>query len=479
MDLGQIFTVNDVASFMTDLFSIGKDARIIDPCFGGGAFLRELKAKGFSNVTGYEIDKEYYEKVADEFSDYTLINNDFLGASLNNYDGIVMNPPYVRHEKINDLETLGVTKKKLAENNIYDELPSTANLYMYFIIKGFDILKPGGEMIVIFPSSWIKARSGKSFQKKILECGGIERQIHISGEVFEKNALVEVVILKLKKGCSLPLVTAENIRYEKGLFNEMDVDFHDKEMDWNEPFEQIATVRRGLTTGFNDMYINPKIENGGAFIKKIISSPKDIVGFSTEGARTDTLFAPIYGEDDEKIHAYVDDWKKNIKDNNGPKTLISKMKVSDEWYRLKLFDCKGIIFSYFVRNDMKFVMHMGDSMIRDNFYIVFPKIDNWLMFGLLNNYYIFYQLECMGKKYGAGLLKLQRYDMENLKFPNLALISEQDKDAIRRIAKELSIDGNREYIGMITQILSKYSDWDYKNISERYFQILKSRQEGI
>lgn len=56
-----------------------------------------------------------------------------------------MNPPYIRQEKIDDLEKLGITKNKLRKNKIYEQLPSTANMYMYFIFKALDLLKVDGE----------------------------------------------------------------------------------------------------------------------------------------------------------------------------------------------------------------------------------------------------------------------------------------------------------------------------------------------
>lgn len=54
---------------------------------------------------------------------------------------------------------------------------------------------------------------------------------------------------------------------------------------------------------------------------------------------------------------------------------------------------KGIVFSYFVRNDMKFIMNNLGYLVRDNFYIIKAQIDEYLMFALLNNYYTYYQLE--------------------------------------------------------------------------------------
>lgn len=90
-------------------------------------------------------------------------------------------------------------QKQTQKNKIYEQLPSTANMYMYFIFKALDLLKVDGEMVVIFPSSWMDARSGKAFQMALNSRATIIKQVHISGEVFEKSALVEVVILKLKK----------------------------------------------------------------------------------------------------------------------------------------------------------------------------------------------------------------------------------------------------------------------------------------
>ena len=39
MDLGQVFTNKTVAEYMVSMFELGKDALILDPCFGAGAFL--------------------------------------------------------------------------------------------------------------------------------------------------------------------------------------------------------------------------------------------------------------------------------------------------------------------------------------------------------------------------------------------------------------------------------------------------------
>ena len=92
MDLGQVFTRNPVAEYMTLLFSIDKESKILDPCFGEGAFLSALTNGGWSNIYGYEIDSTLYEKCKNKYQKYTLKNEDFLSSKHDNqYDGVIMN----------------------------------------------------------------------------------------------------------------------------------------------------------------------------------------------------------------------------------------------------------------------------------------------------------------------------------------------------------------------------------------------------
>lgn len=479
MDLGQIFTTSNVASYMVNLFTIPKDARIMEPCFGEGAFLRALTDSGYSEVDGCEIDKKLFDNVKNKYPKYNLINADFLSCNNDRlYDGIIMNPPYIRHEKINDLVELGVSKEKLSKNDLFYSLPNTANMYMYFIVKGFSLLRMGGEMIVIFPSSWINTRSGDSFQKMIKACAGIKRQIHISGEVFEKNALVEVLILKLIKGDLITNCKVEYVRLSNDKFINLDAPEQSDVVSWKTSFSKLANVRRGLTTGYNEMYINPNLKNE-KYMRPIISSPKDICGFSTKDAKKDWLFAPLDEDLDKKCIEYVKYWKKRILENQKPQTLLNKIATTKTWYKLNLFECEGIIFSYFVRNDMKFVMNEEQCLIRDNFYIIFPKIDKWILFSLLNNYYTYYQLESLGKKYGAGLLKLQRYDIASISFPDIDDIKENDMQLLQKYGTRLAQKGDKKCIDDITKVLSAYSECGFNKIKQKYETKRKKRLEGL
>lgn len=157
--------------------------------------------------------------------------------------------------------------------------------------------------------------------------------------------------------------------------------------------------------------------------------------------------------------------------------MYKKIQQGVPWYTIKTIDSKGILFSYFVRNDMKFIDNDIGTLVRDNFYIIYPKIDKMLLFALLNNYYTYYQLEKSGKRYGAGLLKLQRYDIEDLMFPDISLIPIQDKENICELAQKLSSEGDVTLVRKITEIISSCSDVSFEEITNRYIEIKKHRLE--
>ena len=325
------------------------------------------------------------------------------------------------------------------------------------------------------------ARSGKIFQRELNSYATIIKQVHISGEVFEKSALVEVVILKLKKNgvkCKSDIVYLE-IRDDSIFEVKKKVDYEDLEFDI--PFSKYASVRRGLTTGYNAMYINPTFKKEGSknYLVSIISSPKAIVGYGTKGADVDNL---LYVQDCEnmpdEVKRHIKKWEKQIRTTKAPKTLYQRMQKDENWYKINLVDGQGIVFSYFVRNDMKFIMNNLGCPVRDNFYIIKPQIDEYLMLALLNNFFTYYQLEKNGKKYGAGLLKLQRYDIEALKFPDISSFSIDDKVELVNLAKDLVYTGNKINIIKITEIMAKYSKESFEMITNMYEKIRKFRLEG-
>ncbi|MEA4987791.1 MAG: hypothetical protein VB095_07000, partial [Anaerovorax sp.] len=89
----------------------------------------------------------------------------------------------------------------------------------------------------------------------------------------------------------------------------------------------------------------------------------------------------------------------------------------------------------------------------------------------------YYQLEMRGKRYGAGLLKLQRYDVEALTFPKYTDISDDDKEELERLSHALLERADASIIDEITTVVSKYSTVGCDEITKRYFATKSNRLE--
>ncbi len=217
-NLGQVFTKPWVADYMVSLISKETNERILDPCFGKGVFLNSLYNKGYLNVTGCELDAELYNStIKNATHHYTLLNMDFFALPIDEkFDCVILNPPYIRQERINDLVSLGISKEQLLSNPIFKGLSMRSNLYMYFIIKSMYHLKPDGEMIAIFPSNWMTANFGKSFEAKIKELGTIAICTYTEGDVFDGSPDVDVIILKVLRTKSY-LKPTVNVTIKNGI----------------------------------------------------------------------------------------------------------------------------------------------------------------------------------------------------------------------------------------------------------------------
>ena len=468
MNLGQVYTKEIVADFMVGLLDLPKSSLVVDPCFGQGVFINSLQKAKYSNLIGIEIDSHTYDKVIKgSLSRCNLLNIDFFQFDPEiPIDGFVLNPPYVRQEEIDDMEILGVSKdsilKKCGDFKIY----SKANLYLYFIARCVNLLKDRGQFIAIFPNAWLNTPDGKGFYSQLLQKGTVNNLIQVCGFPFVGNPLVDVMILKFTKGVTG--TTKEETLFVKDDTLIIEEGFKQLEFESQDcvPLSSIAKIRRGVTTGCNKIFINPLLKSDESKID-ILSSPKDVQGYCTKGSRFDKLLSlseniPITAE----IETYIKDAESFILKENSPKTLLNLIKKGKKWYSISIPEISSIIFPYIIRDNVRFILNDAKVIARDNFYTISSNFDPYLILGLLNNLFVFSQLELCGKSYGNGLLKIQKYDIDNIVVPNPSNIEETDKKELVRYAKSLIKSNDTKYIIDLTKVLSKY--YHIENIEDIY-----------
>ena len=99
---------------------------------------------------------------------------------------------------------------------------------------------------------------------------------------------------------------------------------------------------------------------------------------------------------------------------------------------------------------------------------------------LLNNYYTFYQLENLGKRYGKDLFKIQKYYLNKIKLPDVDKFSNKDKAKLEILGEKLSnqISNQEKTIIEISNVISNYSNISFEEINNSFKNLRNDRLGG-
>ena len=253
--------------------------------------------KNFDTQPKLEMNKKEQKEYEDNFEKHTILRKIIQDYSKYNattelflykvyfkevidnggFDVVIGNPPYVRQEKIKEL------KPKLQIEK-YRSYNGTADLYIYFFEKGFNLLKENGILSYITSNKYTKTKYGKDFRKFILENAKILEYIDFSGKQVFESATVDTSILTYKKskkdiGSFLYCDVSKGYKKDKELytfieknsFNYLQIDLNIQSFDFLTPSalrvkkhieekgivlkEWDIEVKSGIKTGFNEAFI--------------------------------------------------------------------------------------------------------------------------------------------------------------------------------------------------------------------------------
>lgn len=326
------------------------------------ASLRKKHNEQLQNISLIKkIQKEYEEN---RFTTELFLYKIYFAEVLENggFDIIIGNPPYVRQEKIKEL------KSKIEIKN-FISYSATADLYIYFFEKGFNLLKKDeGYLTFITSNKYTKARYAKEFRSFILDNVSIKEFIDFNGiKVFE-SATVDTSILTFqrkkiknnilyycgitkdyKKGQDLNSFidkfssnyAQNNISVDSFTFsNNQEIKIKNRMEDKGIALKELKYVKtyRGLQSGNNDIFvIDEKLKN--EFIKIDIKS-QELLKPIVQGKHTDRYNFEfknkylIYVNDETDIENYPAIYEYLLK-NKG--ILSEKIEVKQNkmlWYSL-------------------------------------------------------------------------------------------------------------------------------------------------
>ncbi len=121
-----------------------------------------------------------------EFPEVLNDDGDFVG-----FDVVIGNPPYIRQEEINELKPHFKSQFKL--------YTGTADVYIFFVEKGFEILKGKGVFTFIMPNKFMQAGYGQPARKFLLEQNLIEIIDFGDFQVFEEATTYPCILTASKE----------------------------------------------------------------------------------------------------------------------------------------------------------------------------------------------------------------------------------------------------------------------------------------
>ncbi|ACI20048.1 Eco57I restriction-modification methylase domain-containing protein [Dictyoglomus thermophilum] len=231
------------------------------------------------------------------------------------FDIVIGNPPYVRQENIRPI-------KPVLQSQGYETFVSTADLYVYFYEKSYNLLKNGGIHCFISSNKWMRAKYGEKLRDFLKEKTTILKLIDFGGyHVFGQTVDTCTVLFRKEKPktdhilyyvASVPSEIENHekaIEYikqnlkpmsQKSLNSQTFVLADQKILSLKEKIEHIGkplkawnvNIYRGVLTGFNEAFIiDTETRN------KILANCKT----EEERKRTEEIIKPVLrGRDIEK-----------------------------------------------------------------------------------------------------------------------------------------------------------------------------------
>lgn len=499
-NLGQVLTSDVVAELMVDLLVERLEGNLIlDPCIGENIFFETLErkeretGKSFTKV-GVEVDSRIPPR--DWFSQRNdrklYLQNFFDFTPSEKFDGIIMNPPYVRQE---DLANSVVNSKqriiRALERNYLHYIEKKQNLYVYFFMKAHEVLKDYGKLVAICYDSWLYTRFGKLFKRFLDENFQIQKIIHFEESAFV-NADVGATVLQVSK---LPLNSKQERRhaFKYVKFKEPE-DYKKKDVvpvteactlaDLSIMDEELfrfpkntfirlsdltrGEIRRGLSPRANKFFLfdEPKFKETVPIIKEV----KRINGFIVLPTALKYIIKADGTTVSRKLQTYLDDVRVKIT-RTGRYNSKRKIGPDERWHEIRFVQPGNFIINYYMRKNVKFIYNPKNYYASDNFYIFDINIDPLLAIALLNSIITKIGVLKNSRTQGKGLRKIQLYEFREVPILNPAVLETEKTNELKKLGSRLISAEESNYDEVLCEIdqivLDVYNKTVNTNVSLR------------
>jgi methylase of polypeptide subunit release factors len=453
---GQVMTPYEIATRMALECLRERPQRaitILDPAVGPGTFPLSLLATGKLRVDDklilrdidHKMVKTTHKVLSETKQTINLECCDSILERIDPCDIVIMNPPYVRQEWID---------RKSQYQSIFRErygvnVPGTANLYVYFIVKALAELNPGGKLICIVYDSWLYTKFGHWLSKVLqANCNNIET-INLSEQPFQERLINATIITATRTDAQF---TGEPDKYPTLIARKKS---WLSEIHGTVPLSTLFHTKRGLRlkqASFFLMKLNDGLAVGATpFVKKssqvsglVVSDDHQESALLQYPDRTPN--AAVIAEIQRRLTIAKDDPERNV-------AILTWFKERpNNWYFHREAPYAPIIFNYYLRGRPRHIYN-PKRVFADNFYGLTPlaPIDPLIPFAIMNSTCVCLDIFCRARSQGNGLSKIQLYEYRDVTLPDWRLFSNKALKQLCRVGEDI-IAGRGNEPGNITKI---------------------------
>lgn len=511
--LGQFFTPPDIASFMVQWALTPNTRSFLDPAVGTGIFIVELAKRlaqqphgDAPKITAYEIDPliagvlTSLQEVPKSLPVDLRLEDFLLAFPSQTFDGVVCNPPYIRHHALDYPDSLF----KWFDHRFNLRLSRLANIYILFMFKIVSVLSEHGRAAIITPGEYLNANFGEPFKKFLLHQNLLDSLIIFDhgGMVFENTittgcitlirrdrtqdepvrfvhldspSLIDRLGLSADSSTKPPAKKAVCIQ----MFDASVLDPADKwvplamgEMPDSSrrssrviPLSEMAEVNRGIATGANKFFtLSPhevdELEIEKRYLKPCLTKAQhapyfdfgqeDFERLAAESKRVYLL--DCQGELSQAVQAYL---------RQGERQGIHKRYLTSHrtpWYATEKREVAPILVTVFARRGFRFVLNRAGVWNLTAFHCIYPRFDDREQLRALMSYFTSTAsrkyLQQQMRTYGVGLMKFEPGDVGDILVPNIESL---EPKLVKRLA---------DLFDRLCVVRRDHSDWANSEVAK-------------
>jgi len=428
---------------------------ILDPAFGQGALLlaaRERlivlgREKPTGQLFGYDIQplckkyqKTHFKGLLDEKK---IIEGDFFSLDKDfdqkKFDIILMNPPFVRHHKLDKTQLQNI-RKSIGDTNI---LQNTSDLWAYFIIYSLNFIEDNGSLAAILPWAFIQADYARIVRRILYDKFEKLNVVIIGRQMFDKTQERVLVFCGENFGLStktINLYYSFDVPKEKILFNcisqkawiENPLEQLSSQNTQNyldnitnrinyQPLQSFATIRIGTVTGANSFFILDdeaigRINPPKNLLRPIIKHSNELQGLCIENGQKCNNYLLIINQDSD-----INDGLKSYIEIGISKGLHLgyHAKKRNPWYSIRDPIPPDGFLPYMSKEIPYITFNTAKLLSTNSVHQIFfsGKTDDnarkWIQFSMFSSISQL-SIELYSKTYGGGVLKIEPSAAKNI-----------------------------------------------------------------